>query len=185
MTLRKLLPGITLLALLAGCQSSPSAADAVDALSASRIAPLPCTSNFVQRAGALKLANTKAPTDLVDKKSEPLRFANTINVSKPVAELAKVSHLDGGWSSFALSIRSQGAQSISIHLTAATLPRGTEIWLCAPDGTRNEGPYRDAIGGDVWTPVVTGEEAWLEVLVPTVQENIFKATLAEVFGGFR
>lgn len=133
----------------------------------------------------LKLANTKAPTDLQDSKSEPLRYANTINVSKPLTELARLSHFENGWSSFALSIHSQGAQSISVHLTAATLPRETEVWLCSPDGLTKQGPYRNAIGGDIWTPVVTGEEAWLDVLLPTAKENNFKATLAEIFGGFR
>lgn len=184
MKYRKLLPALSLLTLIAGCQSSP-AAESVNAAPASRNAPPPCAANFAQRAGTLKLANTKVPKDLNDSKSAPLQFANTINVSKPLAELGRFSRFDNGWSSLALSVQSEGAQSISVHISAATMPRGTEIWLCAPDGLRKEGPYRELMGGDVWTPVVPGDIAWLDVLVPSSQENQFKATLAEVFGGFR
>ncbi|MES2490514.1 MAG: hypothetical protein V4607_12050 [Pseudomonadota bacterium] len=185
MTPRKLLPVVTLLTLLAGCQSSLSAAVESSAPAAANTAPTPCAGNFAQRAGTLTLANTKVPTDINDNKNNPLYFANKINVSKPLTDLARVSHLENGWSSFALSIQSQGAQSISVHISKATLPRGTEIWLCAPDGLQNEGPYSNAIGGDVWTPVVAGDVVWLDVLVPTAKETAFKATLAEVFGGFR
>lgn len=182
MKLHTLLPSMTLLALMVGCQSSPSAADAPEA---ARIAPAPCLDNFAQRAGTLKLANTKASTDFKDSKNVPLNFAQKINVSKPLSQLARITRFENGWSSYALSITSEGAQSISVHISAATLPRGSEIWLCASDGSRTEGPYRDAIGGDVWTPVVPGEVAWLDVLVPTNKESAFQATLAEVFGGFR
>ncbi len=185
MNIRKVSLALALPTLLAGCMSSPSSADSLSDIPAARTAPPPCAANFPQRAGTLTLANTKVPKDLVDSKSAPMQFANTINVSKPLKQLARVSHFDNGWSSFALSVQSSGAQSISVHISAATLPRGSEIWLCSPDGLRNEGPYRDAIGGDVWTPVVPGDVAWLDVLVPTSQENSFKATLAEVFGGFR
>lgn len=185
MTLRKLLPVITLLTLLVGCQLPLSAANDSSAPAATNNTPTPCASNFAQRAGTLTLANTKVPTDINDNKDNPLYFANKINVSKPLLELARVSRFDNGWSSFALSIQSQGAKTISVHISKATLPRGTEVWLCAPDGLQNEGPYSNAIGGDVWTPVVAGEVVWLDVLVPTEKETAFKATLAEVFGGFR
>lgn len=185
MNFRQAFLTLSLPAMLAGCMSSPTAADTTTNTPASRNAPPPCSANFAQRAGSLVLANTKVPKDLVENKSAPLEFANTINVSKSLKELARVSHYDNGWSSFALSVQSRGAQSISVHISAASMPRNSEIWLCSPDGLRNEGPYRDPVGGDVWTPVVPGDVAWLEVLVPTSQESAFKATLAEVFGGFR
>jgi hypothetical protein len=185
MKFRKALLTLSVPALLSGCMSSPSSADTALNIPASRTAPAPCAANFPQRAGNLVLANTKVPKDLVDSKSAPLQFANTINVSKPLTQLTRISHFDNGWSSFALVVQSSGAQSISVHISAASLPRNSEIWLCSPDGLRNEGPYRDPVGGDVWTPVVGGDVAWLEVLVPTAQESAFKATLAEVFGGFR
>ncbi|GEM_PF-4717497 len=185
MKIRKAFLTLSLPALLSGCMSSPTSADTSSNLPVSRAAPPPCAANFAQRAGNLVLANTKVPKDLVDSKSTPLQFANTINVSKPLTQLARVSHFDNGWSSFALSVQSSGAQSISVHISGASLPRNSEIWLCSPDGLRNEGPYRDPMGGDVWTPVVPGDVAWLDVLVPTAQESSFKATLAEVFGGFR
>lgn len=186
MRLRQAFLTFSLPAILAGCVSSPTSADSTTPnIPASRNAPPPCASNFAQRAGNLTLANTLAPKDLVDNKSAPQQFANTINVSKPLKDLAKASRYDNGWTSYALSVQSRGAQSISVHITAATMPRHSEIWLCSPDGLRSEGPYRDPVGGDVWTTVVPGEVAWLDVLVPTAQENSFKATLAEVFGGFK
>ena len=172
------------LACTAGCQSSP-AADPANAPPASYDAPPACAGNFGQRAGTLKLENTRPPKDLNDSKSAALPFASTINVSKPLDALARTTRFDNGWSSMALSIQSLGAQSLSVHLSNLVLPRGSEIWLCAPDGSRSEGPYREAVGGDVWTPVIQGDVAWLDVLVPTAKAGQFKATLAEVFGGFR
>ena len=65
------------------------------------------------------------------------------------------------------------------------LPAGSEIWFCAPDGSLRQGPFREAPTGDLWTPVVNGEEAWLEVFVHSRKRNEFRATLAEAFGGFR
>lgn len=171
--------------LFAGCMSSPSAADPASDLPAARNAPPPCAANFAHRAGNLTLANTRAPKDLVDNKSAPQQFANTINVSKPLKDIARISRFDNGWTSYALTVQSSGAQSISVHVSATSLPRNGEVWLCSPDGLRNEGPYRDPVGGDIWTPVVPGDVAWLEVLIPTAEENSFKATLAEVFGGFK
>jgi hypothetical protein len=186
MKLRQAFLTLSVPAFLAGCVSSPTSADTA-ALStpASRTAPPPCAANFAQRAGTLTLANTLPPKDLVDNKSAPQQFANTINVGKPLKDLARASRYDNGWTSFALAVQSRGAQSISVHISSASMPRNGEIWLCSPDGLRSEGPYRDPVGGDVWTPVVPGEVAWLEVLVPTAQAGSFKATLAEVFGGFK
>ena len=170
-------------ALLAGCQSAPT--NAGDDLPMARNAPAACAGDFVARTPLLTLAPTLAPDDLTDSKSAPLRFANTLSIGKPLARVARLTHFDNGWSALGLRLRSAGAKSISVHLAAATLPPGTEVWLCAPDGRVRQGPYREAVGGDVWTPVVPGDEAWLEVLFETRRSDAFKATLAEIYGGFR
>jgi hypothetical protein len=180
---RKLLPALILMALLGGCQATLSAADGADAPPAGR-APLACAAGFADRAGTLKLARTEAPAQTRDSKSAPLRFANSIAVGLPLVRNARITHFDNGWSSLALRIQSGGAKSISVHLTDVFLPRDTEIWLCSSDGLQQQGPYREALDGDVWTPVVRGEEAWLDVLVPTAHQSDFQATLAQVFGGF-
>jgi hypothetical protein len=187
MSATRLLPVLTLttLCIVAGCQSTPSVADATLITAPPGRAPLACAAGFAERADRLKLERTEAPAQISDSKGAPLRFANTISVNKSLTRAAALTNFDNGWSSLALRLKSEGAKSISVHLSDASLPRGTEVWLCSADSRYKEGPYRDAVGGDVWTPVVPGDEAWLEVLVPTARKKDFKATLAEVFGGFR
>lgn len=170
-------------ALLGGCQTAPSAAD--DGTPPLRNAPPACAANFATRTPLLTLPRTEAPSDLSDSKSAPLQFANDLKIDKSLLRAAQVTRYDNGWSSIGLRLRSDGARSLSVHLSEVVLPPGAEIWLCAPDGRTQQGPYREAVGGDLWTPVVPGEEAWLDVLVETRRQDAFKARIADAYGGFR
>ncbi len=62
---------------------------------------------------------------------------------------------------------------------------GREVGLCHGEGSRRQGPDREAVTGDLLKPVVPGDEAWLEVLVHSRKRDEFQATLVDVAGGFR
>ena len=147
--------------------------------------PYACASDFSKRSELLTLPATEAPRDIKDSKSAPLPFATTLPVNQLLDHVARLTPFDNGWSSYALRIRSAGAKSLSVHLAGLQLPGGSEVWLCSADGSLRQGPYRDAPTGDLWTPVVTGDEAWLEVLVHSRKRDEFQATLVDVSGGFR
>lgn len=147
--------------------------------------PYACAEDFPKRSELLNLPPAEAPRPLKDSKSTPPQFATALPVNQLLDHVARLTPFDNGWSSYALRIRSSGAKSISVHLSALQLPRGSEIWLCSADGSLRQGPFREAPTGELWTPVVTGEEAWLEVFVHSRKRNEFQATLIEVFSGFR
>jgi lysyl endopeptidase len=147
--------------------------------------PYACAGDFAKRSEVLTLPATLAPKAEQDSKSAPLRFANTLPVNQLLDHVARLTPFDNGWSSYALRIRSAGATSLSVHLSALQLPAGSEVWLCSADGSLRQGPYRDAPTGELWTPVINGDEAWLEVLVHSRKRDEFQATLADVSGGFR
>jgi hypothetical protein len=174
---------LALLLAAAGCRSLPADPDP-NAPPPGRV-PLACAQGYVQRSELLRLARTEAPADGSAGKRGDQRLANTLAVDKNLQRAAHVTDFDNGWSSFALRISSEGAHSISVHLADLELPRGTEVWLCSADGSTRQGPYREAVGGNLWTPVVPGSEAWLEVLVQTAHRRELKATVAEVYGGFQ
>ncbi|MGH8455784.1 MAG: hypothetical protein ACRETW_15670 [Stenotrophobium sp.] len=167
---------------VSACESQP--ANPYSGVPATRDAPPACAADFARRAGELVLPPTVSPATKQTGKSEPLRIANTIAYNRRLDASARWTEFDDGWSSLALRLKSDGAKSISVHLTEATLPTGTQIWLCSPDGLTRQGPYRDVMDGELWTSVVPGSQAWLEVLVPTAQRDGLKIRLAEIFGGY-
>lgn len=146
--------------------------------------PEGCSRDFPASAPMLELDATRAPASS-PRKGQPLQFANTIAVNRELAGEGEWTDFDDGWSSLALRLRSPGARTLSVHLTAATLPARTQVWICSADGRVRQGPYREATGGELWTPVVPGDEARLEVIVPTRDKAAFSAILAEAYGGFR
>jgi hypothetical protein len=184
--LRKTLSLSALLA-LAGCSlllsSQPAFLPAEPP--ASLETPYACASDFAKRSELLTLPATEAPRVINDSKSAALPFATTLPVNQLLDHVARLTPFDNGWSSYALRIRSAGAKSLSVHLSGLQLPGGSEVWLCSADGSLRQGPYRDAPTGELWTPVVNGDEAWLEVLVHSRKRDEFQATLVDVSSGFR
>ncbi|MGH8459995.1 MAG: hypothetical protein ACRESS_00165 [Stenotrophobium sp.] len=164
--------------LISACQTQPTHYGP-----ASYDPPLPCAARFEQRAGLLNLPPTRPRTSSANSR-EPVQIASTISYDRRLSASAQWTDFNDGWSSLALRLKSVGAQSISVHLTDVALPAKSQIWLCSADGRTQEGPYRQAMDGQLWTSVVPGSEGWLDVLVPSQQRDQFKATLFEIFGGF-
>lgn len=161
--------------LVVGCAGQPA-----------RNIPLPagapppaCNAAALANAPMVKLKQTRAPTD------DEGAFAQRIDIDRSLTRAGRWTDVSGGWSVLSLGLQSQNARSLSAQLSQLDLPDRTQIYWCSPDGRERNGPYRDAAGGSLWTPVVSGERAHLEIWVPSALRDTFKGTLANVQGGYR
>lgn len=174
----------------AGCQlpkevsvRPPSPAKPKVAVPAIGPAPEACAAEFPQQHSLYTLPPTAAPEATVGK-GQPLQWAISHPVDKPLSELGAWRDLGNGWSSIGLRLTSENASGMALRLTKVNLAEAAQIWLCSPDGSTRRGPLR-ATDGELSAPVIPGAEAWLEVLSPTRNVPRTTLTLAEVFGGFR
>lgn len=165
------------LLLLTGCAGT-TARDA--APPATAYPPEACGAGFPADAPVLKLAATTVP-----EKDAPVAFGKRIAVDRSLTRAGGWTDRPDGWSTLALVLQSAGARSLSLHLSELQLPPRTELWLCSPDGRVRHGPYREATGGELWTPVVPGEQASLQIWVPSTARHALKGTLADVQSGYR
>lgn len=119
-------------------------------------------------------------------KSEPLQFA----VGIPLA-----LNLDAGqWqqtgevSRWRTRIRSQGAQTLNFTFSKFKLPPGASLWIYDAAGELVQGPYTQANEtpeGMLWTPVIAGGDAVIELRVPTALRDAVQLQLGTVNHGFR
>ncbi len=147
-------------------------------------APEGCRARSAETPPILRLPKTESPARR-GSKGEPLELAQVHTVNRPLQHVGVWTDYDDQWSLLSLQLGSEGARSIAVRLQDSALPPQTEIWLCALDRRVRQGPYREATGGELWTPVIPGEAALIEVWLPTAYKPRFKAQLADVYGGYR
>ncbi|HUS23752.1 MAG TPA: serine protease [Candidatus Binatia bacterium] len=120
-------------------------------------------------------------------KNDPYEFA----VSVPAGVTPQAQGL---WDSPApgerrwrLRLQSPGALSLSLHLLPYDLPEGAQLWIYDAAGVLLRGPYGAAqrTPTGLWTPIVTAEEAVIELRVPEAQAAQVHLGVAEAFHGFR
>lgn len=173
MNLRLLLTSVCIL-VLGGCTSAPEQPAA-----ASAYPPEACGTAFPADTPLLKLR----PTRRTDGDDDSL--AQRLDIDRSLSRAGRWVDRPDGWSSLTLALQSPGAQSLSLHLSDMKLPPRTQVWFCSPDGHLRHGPYREATGGELWTPVIPGERAHLQILMPTAARAKFKGVLADAQGGYR
>lgn len=129
--------------------------------------------NAVPRHAAAQTTVAKALAQVAGKKSQPLRFA--VLADLPVT-------LDGGlwdqapddrarWRS---RVSSTGAVAIGLEFSRFALPTDAELWIYDAQGQLVQGPYtqRDQTPeGRLWTALVPGDEAVIELRVPQAQKS--------------
>lgn len=85
-------------------------------------------------------------------------------------------------------VYSAGADSLLLALDHLRLPAGAELWFYDAQGRVMQGPYtRDDIGasGQLWTPIVPGEIAVLEIDAPAGQQAGVELTVAKLGHGLK
>jgi lysyl endopeptidase len=120
-------------------------------------------------------------------KASPLQFA----VGVPLA----LSLADGVWDSpeanvarWRTRVFSAGAQSLNFQFAKVHLPEGAALWIYDGEAQLVQGPLtaRDiAPDGNLWTPVILGETAVLELRVPASSRGHVRLALAQVNHGYR
>ncbi len=138
--------------------------------------PEACT-QAMKNIEQLKLSRTKDGDG--DQLSKVIRVGRSLNKASEWIDRAD------GWSVSTLMLTSPGAISLSVQLSELSLPRGAQVWLCSPDGRVRHGPYREDDGASLWTPVVPGDTAMLQIWSPSNARLMLKGKLESVQGGYR
>ena len=119
----------------------------------------------------------------------PVRFAEPFAV-----EASTISH--GRWEAssegqtavWRLRVVSDGAVSLNLGFDRYRMPPGGWLRVHTPDGAEVLGPYTDTDNeahGELWTPVLPGDEAVIEVSVPVGRLGEVELQLGSVNRGFR
>ena len=119
----------------------------------------------------------------------PVPFAEPFAVDvTPLSHGGWEFSLDGGFAVWRLRVSSPGAVSLNLGFTRYRMPPGGSLRFFAADGSESAGPYTEADNeehGELWTPVVAGSEAVIEVVVPAVRGAELELELTAVNRGFR
>lgn len=119
--------------------------------------------------------------------SIPLRYAVPSSVELSPATHGTWEPVPGGrlWR---LRIHSTGATDLNFGFSRFLLPEGATLHLCAEGEAYFQGPYtaRDnKPHGELWTPVVPGESACLEMFVPDGAKEEPQLVISQVSRGYR
>ena len=85
-------------------------------------------------------------------------------------------------------VQSEVASSFNFGFTDFFMPLGAELWVYSPDFSSRFGPYTDANNHkhrQLWTPVVLGNEAIIELSLPASERNNFQLHLTQIGQGYR
>jgi hypothetical protein len=139
---------------------------------------------------SVPIALVRAPLakqiELAAEKTQPLQFA----VKAPLSLQLR----DGVWDSidgdarWRLRVRSPGAQSVSFEFARFALPASGALWIYDVVGALVQGAYSAADQtreGKLWTALVPGEEAVIELRVPAKDRDAVALELGNVGHGFR
>jgi len=157
----------------------------------SAVAALPATGLTTDSPALAALPELRLPLTAVRAgvealKGEPLRFAVTVPLSLDVRH-GRWDSPRAGLSRWQLRIESTGARSLALQLRQLQLPEGAQLWFYDASGRDVQGPFSPnsatALSGHL--PLVRGETAVLEVLVPTERAGELSFVLAEAYHGYR
>jgi hypothetical protein len=99
----------------------------------------------------------------------PVRFAVPQEVNLTPSTHGTWEELANGGRLWRLQVFSAGATDLNIGFTRYWLPPGATLHILSEEGSYFEGPYTDGDNkphGQLWTPVVPGERAVIELYVP-------------------
>ena len=133
------------------------------------------------------------PVDVVASRalsapSGRFRFAEAFAVDvSPASHGRWETTSDGRTAVWRLRVVSAGSVSLNLGFTRYRMPPGGRLRIHTPDGSEVIGPFTDADNkahGQLWTPVVSGGEAVIEVTVLASKVGELELELASVNRGF-
>jgi hypothetical protein len=118
----------------------------------------------------------------------PLRFAEPHAVQITPAAKGRWEQLDRRRVVWRTRIQSPGARSLNLGFTRYHMPPGGALYLYAPGYKDVVGPFTELDNeahGELWTPLVLGDEVVVEVVVPIRYQGDVELALTRVNHGFR
>ena len=133
------------------------------------------------------LAEEDAVTDKIS--GLPKRFAVERPIAAATDRLGQWQQLaDGRWQ-WSLTVEAAGAVHLNFGFDRFELPLGAELLIIGDQGRTSLGPYSQADRlphGQLWTPVLAGEQALLQLSLPTgAQPGDVDLRLKQVNQGYR
>jgi uncharacterized repeat protein (TIGR01451 family) len=117
----------------------------------------------------------------------PPRFAAPISVNVTPNTAGTRETLPDGRRLWRLRIHAPNALSINLGFTQYAMPAGGQLFLYTPDFQTIAGPFTGADNqdhGQLWTPLLPGEEIVIEVSLPAEQEDNLSLVLTSVNHGY-
>jgi hypothetical protein len=121
------------------------------------------------------------------QKGQPLVFAAGAALPLDLSN-GTWTPLEGGVSQWQARVASPGARMLSVNFSQFQLPEGAKLYLYDTAGTLVQGPYtaaNETPEGILSTAVVPGDEAVIELRVPTALQSQVQLKLATVYHAFR
>ena len=139
----------------------------------------------VPRMASVESRSMTGPED----PSEPFVFAEPFAVDAgPSSHGRWEVAADGRTAVWRLRVVSEGAVSLNFGFARYRMPPGGRLRIHTPDGGEVVGPYTEADNeehGELWTPVLPGGEAVIEVVVPVGRIGEVELEIGSVNRGFR
>lgn len=126
------------------------------------------------------------------KDGTPLQYAVSHGIDKVGVDAAfgrgEWSRLDNGDWLWRMEVSAPGALSIDVGFSEFRLPSGAALWLIGEGKGNVAGPFTDADNArsrQLWTPIVRGDRARIELRVPANKREFVRLQLGHVQQGFR
>ena len=150
----------------------------------------------LRRMPAIDLVRLNAEDRERDRRGLPIRFAAPLAVNYTPANTGVWEVLDQNHLVWRLRISSPGALSLNFGFKEFRMPEGGRLMVYSASQARgSRAPlvraYTHADNerhGQLWTPIVDGDEAVIEVVVPRARKDQLKLSLVQVghdYAGFR
>lgn len=125
--------------------------------------------------------------DIATPKSSPLRYALRREIYNASPTLAgEWRDLPEGMALWRLPVRAAGALTLDFGFRRLFLPPGAQLFI--GNANRQLRPYSDGDNprsGEFWTPLLYGDTALIEVLLPQAMKTFLQIDLATVHVGYR
>src|SRR5262249_1020532 len=128
--------------------------------------------------------------DAVRGKGQPPRFALPIGVNITPGDAGNWERLDPGTMIWRLRVASPGAKSLNLGFTEYVMPPGGRLFVYPIDYVVGSDPQGSKVRrfteedneehGQLWTPIVPGDEVMIEVVLPERARNALKLKLSVV-----
>lgn len=142
----------------------------------------------VRMFAPLDVAAIRAEDDVREAEGNPPRFAIVREVNYTPASQGTWEQLDAQTWLWRLRLQAEGARHVNLGFTRYHMPEGGRLMVYAADLSDAIRPFThadNAAHGELWTPVVYGDDIVVEVVIPAVERGRLLLQLSAVNQGYR